>query len=35
VGRKAEPLKRVFKTRSGAGARLAQHPVDVQQILLA
>ena len=35
VGRKAESLKRMFKARSGAGARLAQHPVDVQQILLA
>jgi hypothetical protein len=30
--RKAESLKGMFKTRTGAGARLAQHPVDVQEI---
>jgi hypothetical protein len=35
VERKAERPKSMLETRSCARARLAQHPVDVQQIHLA
>ena len=35
VRRKTQSLERAFEPRSGAGARLGQHPVDVQQVVLA